>query len=128
MITAWKPIAGYLRQVNKPWHPEELPADLGCTRESGVRAPTTLVCEVRQGVRPWKRVQLKDISRAGFRIEWLPSSAPDIPLRIRIPGLQLLSAHIRWHHEREVGCAFAEPLHVAVFEHIVRYAQGAGRS
>lgn len=121
-------MARYLRSVNKPWTPDDLPADLGCTRESGARAPTALICEVRQGARPWKRVQLKDISRAGFRIEWSPSRAQDVPLRIRIPGLQLLSADIRWHQGREVGCAFVEPLHVAVFEHIVRQAQATGQA
>ena len=58
----------------------------------------------------------------GFRISRLPGVRRDLPLRIRIPGMQMLTAEIRWVRDGAVGCAFAEPLHVAVFEHIVRSA------
>ena len=88
------------------------------------RASVSLVCEVRQGTRPWKRVKLEDISQTGFSLAAFPLATPDLPLRIRIPGMQLLSAELRWSDGKVIGCAFAEPLHVAVFEHIVRTAQG----
>lgn len=94
--------------------------DLGCTRQFGPRAEVALLCEVRQGAGAWKRARLEDISQAGFRIAWLPGARKDAPLRIRIPGLQVLTAHVRWHQDKAIGCEFAEPLHVAVFEHIVR--------
>lgn len=87
------------------------------------RAGVSLICEVRQGVRPWARVRLEDLSPGGFRIAWLPRARVELPLRIRIPGIQLLSADIRWLREGAVGCEFAEPLHLAVFEHIVRNAE-----
>lgn len=80
------------------------------------------MCEVRQGTRPWKKVRLEDLSPGGFRIAWFPEASPELPLRIRIPGIQLLSARIVWENENMVGCEFAAPLHVAVFEHIVRSA------
>lgn len=92
------------------------------------RAPRTervgvaLVCEVRQGTRPWKMARLEDLSPGGFRIAWLPDATPEMPLRIRIPGMQLLSARICWARDSAVGCEFADPLHVAVFEHIARAA------
>ena len=86
------------------------------------RAGVSLICEVRQGVRPWVRVRLEDLSPGGFRIARLPGARTELPLRIRIPGIQLLSAEIGWSREGAVGCEFAEPLHVAVFEHIVRNA------
>lgn len=44
------------------------------------------------------------------------------PPRIRIPGMQLLSAEIRWQTAAAIGCAFSEPLHIAVFEHLVKKA------
>ena len=91
-----------------------------CSREFAKRAEVILLCEVRQGMRPWKLARLEDISQAGFRIAWLPDADPIKPLRIRIPGLQLLTAEIRWQRGKAVGCAFAEPLHVAVFEHILQ--------
>lgn len=86
------------------------------------RVSVVLVCEVRQGTRPWKKARLEDLSPGGFRIAWLPDARQDIPLRIRIPGIHLLSARIRWMRENAVGCEFADPLHVAVFEHIARAA------
>lgn len=105
---------------------EPIKPDLGCTREFAERAEVTLLCEVRQGVAPWKMARLDDISQAGFRIAWLPDARPAVPLRIRIPGLQMLTAHIRWQQDKAVGCEFAEPLHVAVFEHIVRQCRFEG--
>jgi hypothetical protein len=81
-----------------------------------------ILCEVRQGTRPWKTARLEDLSLGGFRIAWLPDARAGIPLRIRIPGIQLLSARICWTKGPAVGCEFAEPLHVAVFEHVVKVA------
>jgi hypothetical protein len=93
--------------------------------QRSTRIGVALVCEVRQGTRPWKKVRLEDLSRGGFRIAWFPEARPELPLRIRIPGMQLLSGRIVWRAENTVGCEFAAPLHVAVFEHIVRSAQTA---
>lgn len=94
------------------------------TREYTNRAVVSLECEARQGTRPWKMTRLEDISPAGFRMAWLPGIQANMPLRIRIPGMQVLTAHIRWKKEGSVGCEFAELLHVAVFEHIARQAEG----
>ena len=102
---------------------EPIPEATTCNRESAQRAEVTLLCDVRQGLTPWQLARLDDISQSGFRIAWLPDAAPDKPLRIRIPGLQMLTAKIRWQKGKVVGCAFAEPLHVAVFEHILRQAR-----
>lgn len=88
------------------------------------RVGVVLSCEVRQGTRPWKVARLEDLSPNGFRIAKLPDARQELPLRIRIPGIQLLSARICWMRDGAVGCEFAEPLYVAVFEHIVRTAGG----
>ncbi|MEZ5744555.1 MAG: PilZ domain-containing protein [Sphingomonadaceae bacterium] len=86
------------------------------------RAQVSLTCEIRQGTRPWKRTRLEDISRTGFRMAWFPNCSRDMPIKIRIPGLQLLTADVRWQGESGFGCEFVEPLHIAVFEHIARTA------
>ena len=91
-------------------------------RERANRAAVSLTCEVRQGTRPWKVAKLEDISESGFRIAWLPNCRLDTPLWVRIPGLQLLSAHIRWQDNNAVGCEFTHPLYPAVFEHIAQRA------
>ncbi|QDK32532.1 PilZ domain-containing protein [Sphingomonas sp. IC081] len=88
--------------------------------ERAERVSVTLLCEVRQGSRPWKAARLDDLAPGGFRIAWLPEVRDDLPLRIRIPGLHLLTARVCWSRDNMVGCEFAEPLHPAVFEHIAR--------
>lgn len=81
-----------------------------------------LECEVRQGTRPWKLMQLEDLSQTGFRIAWYPNCRAEVPLRIRMRGLEMLTAHVRWQRDGAVGCEFTAPLHIAVFEHLVRQA------
>jgi PilZ domain len=87
------------------------------------RAKVSLRCEVRQSLRAWATVRLDDISQTGFKIAWLPHCYPDAPLKVQIPGLKVLTANIRWSRGKEVGCEFSEPLHVAVFDHIVKQAR-----
>jgi PilZ domain len=87
------------------------------------RAPIWLVCEVRQGTRPWQQVRLDDLSPSGFRISGLFNPTTMVPLSIRIPGMQLLYAQVRWQSGVLVGCEFVQPLHVAVFDHLVRQAR-----
>jgi len=91
-------------------------------RGAAKRAQLSLLCEVRQGSGPWKLARVSDLSETGFKLGWLPEYRLDRPLRIRIPGLEPLVAQICWHKGRQIGCAFASPLHVAVFEHIVAHA------
>jgi hypothetical protein len=83
----------------------------------------SIFCEVRQGTRPWQQVRLEDLSPCGFRLTGLASPSTAQPVSIRIPGIQLLSAQIRWQAGNLVGCEFAAPLHVAVFDHLVRQAR-----
>ena len=87
------------------------------------RVALALLCDVRQGTRPWARIRLEDISPRGFRIPWLLNCAPDFPLKIRIPGLEVLSSRICWRQGHALGCEFHVPLNEAVFEHIVRQAE-----
>lgn len=89
------------------------------------RAGVSLPCEVRQGSRPWQSVILDDLSPTGFRVAYL--SHPDLtkPLSIRIKGMQLLTATLCWTRGQATGCEFNAPLHIAVFEHLVRQS-GAG--
>jgi hypothetical protein len=91
------------------------------------RASVSLFCEVRQGTRPWQQVRLEDLSPCGFRITGLMNPSSAAPVSIRIPGMQLLSAQIRWQTGVMVGCEFAQPLHVAVFDHLVRQARDLSR-
>lgn len=104
-------------------HYERITGRSGRHAQRSARVGVVLLCEVRQGTRPWKMARLDNLSPGGFRIAWFPEARLEVPLRIRIPGMQLLSARIIWQRDNAVGCEFARPLHVAVFEHIVRSVQ-----
>lgn len=89
-------------------------------REDRQRVEISILCEVRQGITEWRIVRLSELSPGGFRIHRFGEADPNQPLRIRIPGLQILSAKIVWQKDGALGCAFATPLHEAVFAHITR--------
>jgi hypothetical protein len=80
----------------------------------------SIVCDVRQGMGAWRRLSLEDLSVGGFRIARFGEADPAQPVKIRIPGLQVLSAQVCWQDGPAIGCAFATPLHEAVFDHLVR--------
>ena len=101
---------------------ETFPIDSRPARGVAQRAQLSILCEVRQGMRPWKMARLSDLSETGFKLAWLPDYSPGQPLKIRIPGIEMLNARICWHEGKQIGCEFASPLHVAVFEHLVRLA------
>ncbi len=106
-------------------HNRESTAERATDHKREARAKIAIECDIRQGVRPWKMTRLEDISPNGFRIAWFPNCSPELPLRIRIPGLELLTANVRWQRDDSVGCEFTSPLYVAVFEHIVSRAQNS---
>jgi hypothetical protein len=98
---------------------QKIPVPDSSAREDDKRVRISMSCDVRQGSRAWQRVRVDEISRTGFRIPHLAMASPDLPLRIRIPGMSVLTATIRWHSGHSVGCEFVEPLHIAVFDHLV---------
>ena len=104
---------------------ETFPIESPPARDDAARARITIRCEVRQGVQPWRLVRLVDLSETGFKLAWLPVYDETKPVSIRIPGIEPLKARIRWHKAKQIGCEFVSPLHVAVFDHIVRLAGGA---
>jgi len=99
--------------------------DMSQTAERARRASISIHCEVRQGTRPWQLVRLEDLSQTGFRINGLAHPSMGKSLSIRIPGMQLLSAQLRWQEGIVIGCEFNSPLHIAVFDHLVAQANSA---
>jgi PilZ domain len=99
------------------------PAPQSEANRSASRAPIAIRCEVRQGTRAWQLVVLEDLSASGFRISGLNHADQAKLLSIRIPGMQLLTARLCWNLGPQVGCEFTAPLHVAVFDHLVRQAR-----
>jgi len=101
----------------------------GFTHTRAARPPREYVrmaCDVRQGQRPWMRVVLHNISEGGFCMEWVPSIERGRPVWLRLPGLNMLQAHIRWQAAGLIGCEFSGRLYGPVLDHIVRQATRLG--
>lgn len=60
-----------------------------------------------------------DLSLTGFRAETVNRLRPGTLVWITLPGFAGLEAEVAWQTNEHVGCAFLQPLHPAVFEHIV---------
>jgi len=97
---------------------EPKPFEAFSDQRETLRAPIRLVCDVRQGTAPWRKLALEDLSAGGFSIARFGPADPMQPVRIRIPGLQVLSAKVSWQRGEAIGCSFLNPLHPAVFDHI----------
>lgn len=88
-----------------------------------IRRELTLRCEVRLGSGSWTKIDLINLTHSGFQMEWLPNCRPDSKVWIRMPGLQPLSATVRWRNNSGIGCEFSAPLYEPIFEHLVRPAK-----
>jgi len=91
-------------------------------RARATREPVALVCEVRQGLQPWARVNVYDISTGGLCMDWLPIIDSSRSLRVRIPGFNVLNGHIRWRKDMLMGVEFTSQLYGPVLDHIARRA------
>jgi len=73
---------------------EKIPTDDLCSARFRPRVEVTLLCEVRQGTRPWAMARSTTL---GERLPHClaPGCSADLPLRIRIPGMRILQAEVR---------------------------------
>lgn len=74
---------------------------------------------VRQSDSQLFRATLSDVSVSGFKMTSYTYLDDKKPVYIRLPGIQTLSARIKWHDHQDYGCAFTNDLHPAVLEHLV---------
>lgn len=65
-------------------------------------------------------VLVGDLSTDGFRCETHYRIAPGTIVWLTIPGLSALESRVVWANGNAYGCAFTQPLHVAVMEHVAR--------
>jgi len=64
-------------------------------------------------------IEVTDLSMSGFRAETSFTLWPGTIVWLTLPGLAGLEAVVAWRDKFKYGCAFAKPLHPAVFDHIV---------
>ncbi|MEP2989000.1 MAG: PilZ domain-containing protein [Parasphingorhabdus sp.] len=74
---------------------------------------------VRQSTAQLFQVTMSDISVSGFKFKSFTSLDDEKMVFVKISGLQTLAAHIRWMDYQDYGCEFTNPLHPAVFDHLV---------
>lgn len=106
---------------NEPGSP---PADKSLGTRNYDRREVAIYCEVREGLRPWKRLLIQDLSQEGFRLSWFPHCSVGSNIWIRINGLEPLPATIRWKSDDGVGCQFSRRLHESVLDHLCRGRPG----
>jgi hypothetical protein len=64
-------------------------------------------------------IEVVDLSTTGFRAQTSFTLWPGTTVWLTLPGLAGLEAVVAWRDKYRYGCAFAKPLHPAVFDHIV---------
>lgn len=65
-------------------------------------------------------VEVSDLSMDGFRCETHYRLLPDAIVWLTIPGFSPLESRVVWSNRNSYGCAFTQPLHIAVLDHVAR--------
>ncbi|TPG16665.1 pilus assembly protein PilZ [Sphingomonas koreensis] len=68
-------------------------------------------------------IDVVDLSTSGFRAETSFTLYEGNRVWLTLPGLAGLEATVAWRDGYTYGCAFGQPLHPAVFDHIVRLSE-----
>jgi hypothetical protein len=84
------------------------------------RTPVALDAGLRQRGAGGVTVEILDLSTHGFRARTHLALAPGTDVWLKLPGLETLHGRVAWMQGTLIGCAFAQPLHPAVLEMIVR--------
>lgn len=69
---------------------------------------------------------LSDLSTTGFKMSSISGVDASRPVFIRMPGLPILSANVRWEGFSDYGCQFNTPLAPHVMQHLLTRLQIAG--
>ena len=108
--------------------PPYQPILLDENQESGesrrsLRKAVTMRAHLRDRGQTRFEIEVNDLSLLGFRAETSFALWPGTIVWLTLPGLAGLEAVVAWRDKTQYGCAFAKPLHSAVFEHIIALSQ-----
>lgn len=84
------------------------------------RGDVHIVAQIREKGYGSYQAKVTDLSRAGCRIITPMYLNPGASLYITLPGFAALETRIAWHVRDEYGCEFVQPLHEAIYDHIVK--------
>ncbi|MCM8731200.1 pilus assembly protein PilZ [Hephaestia sp. GCM10023244] len=91
-----------------------------------LRKPVRLKAQLRDRGTTRFEIDILDLSTTGFRAETSFTLWPDHIVWLTLPGLSSLEATVAWRDGLHYGCAFTNPLHPAVFDHLVRLSEEQG--
>ncbi len=83
------------------------------------RGSVEIYADVREHGGGKLKVHIIDLSQSGFRIRSSTYIRDDRSIFLTIPGYAALEARIMWHDRDLYGCGFINPLHPAIFEHML---------
>ena len=78
------------------------------------RSKVTITASVRERGRSAIEARITELSVLGCKIEGSLLSAGDVPLWVRLPGLESVEARVLWEENFTAGVAFEHPLHPAI--------------
>jgi hypothetical protein len=84
------------------------------------RGDVLIYADIREQGAGKHKVNIIDLSKSGFRIYSLTYIKVDKIVFLTIPGYAAQEARIAWHQGDLYGCEFKTPLHVAIYDHILR--------
>lgn len=84
------------------------------------RGDVRIAAEIRESGAGKQKISVIDLSRSGFRMHCLFYIPHDRTVYLTLPGFASLEAHIAWQDGDYYGCEFHQPLHEAIFEHLLR--------
>ena len=92
------------------------------------RGAVTIRASIREsgGGKQW--ISVLDLSRTGFRMHCIFLIQPDRTVYLTMPQFASMEAKIAWHDGDYYGCQFEQPLHEAIYDHVIRtYPSLGGR-
>ena len=109
--------------------PSSVPPDPAASTHAdgrtAARQDVVIRAEIRDRMSCKRQVEVIDLSATGFRAIADYSLDAGQTIWIKLPGFAGLEAKVAWRRERTIGASFVQPLHPAVFDHIVRACAAA---
>lgn len=95
-------------------------ASRGASARKHERGDVRIAAEIRESGAGKQKISVTDLSRSGFRMHCIFLIPKDRTVFLTLPGFAALEAHIAWKEGDYYGCEFSQPLHEAIFEHLLR--------
>lgn len=82
------------------------------------RGAVSIIADLRLSAGPKFKVDVLDLSPAGFRVQTANRIALNHVVYLTISGFQPFQARVAWNDKEQYGCQFTRQIHSAVFAHI----------